>query len=138
MRYLCTDYGEKNTGLAICDEEETIVSPLTVLSTNKELFCRIAETARKNSIQAIVVGLPFNMDGTAGKQAKKTRDFAGRLKKHLDLPIYFQDERLSSFAAADKYEAVQMSRKHKKKHLHAVAAAEILQEFLDKQKSIGN
>jgi putative Holliday junction resolvase len=135
MRYLAIDYGAKSTGLAICDPSETIVSPLTVFSNEKDLVAKIFEIVRTESVSAIVFGLPLNMDGTAGRQAKIVQDFAKKLKKTVSFPVYFQDERLSTFAAQEKLLPADLTRKKKRKHLDAVAAAEILQAFLDTKRT---
>ena len=135
MRYLAIDYGTKRTGLAICDQAETIASPLTVIEDSKGLVERIAEIVKAESVEAIVVGLPLNMDDTQGPQAKLVLQFAEQLKKHLQIPIYFQDERLSSFSAEEKLSSADFTRGEKKKRLDAVAAAEILEAFLEQKRS---
>ena len=80
MRYLSIDYGTKTTGLAICDPTETIVSPLAALATAKGLISRILEIIHSENVGAIVLGLPLNMDGTAGGQSQIVNDFAEKLK----------------------------------------------------------
>jgi len=134
MRYLAIDYGTKSTGLAICDPSETIVSPLAVLSSGKDLVAKILEFIKTEPVSAVVFGLPLNMDGTVGNQAKIVQDFADKLKKMVAVPIYFQDERLSTFAAEGKLRAADLTRKKKRRRLDAVAAAEILQAFLDSKR----
>jgi putative Holliday junction resolvase len=134
MRYLAIDYGTKRTGLAICDPAETIVSPLAVLEGQKELLKKIADVAKANGVEAIVLGLPLNMDDSEGPQAKLVLNFADQLKEHLDIPIHFQDERLSSFGAEDKLAPAEFTRAKKRKRLDAIAAAEILEAFLERKK----
>lgn len=131
MKYLAIDYGQKRTGLAVCDPDETICSPLAVLETDKNLITRIRQTIEAGKIEAVVVGLPLNMDGTKGQQAECTEKFAEELKKQTDVPLHFCDERLSSYAAREKFAVVDIKGSKKKKPLDAVAAAEILQVFLD-------
>ena len=131
MRYLAIDYGTKHTGLAICDPAETIASPLAVIHSQKELLERIAEVVKSENVEAIVLGLPLNMDDSQGPQAKLIFKFAEQLKKHLDIPIHFQDERLSTFGAEEKLAPAKFTRGKKRKRLDAIAAAEILQAFLD-------
>ncbi len=133
MRYLAIDHGDKRTGLAICDSAETIASPLAVIEGQKELTKKIAEVVRTENVEAIVLGLPLNMDGSQGFQAKKVLQFADRLKNHLNIPIHFQDERLSSFSAEQRLASAELTRKKKKKRLDAVAAAEILEAFLEQK-----
>ena len=131
MRYLAIDYGKKRIGLAICDAAEMIASPLTVIDGGKDPIKRIVEIVTQEGVGAIVVGMPLNMDDSQGSQAKVTIEFAQRLKKHIDIEILFQDERLSSFAAEEKMAPAEFSRKKKRKHLDAVAAAQILETFLE-------
>ncbi len=131
MRYLAIDYGLKRTGLAICDADETLASPLVVLTGQGGLIEKIRRIVADQAVEAIVFGLPLNMDGTEGAQAKRVRDFAAQFTQIIDLPIFFQDERLSSFDAEKKLAALGITRKKKKKHLDAIAAATILQAFLD-------
>ena len=134
MRYLAIDYGSKHTGLAICDRDETIASPLAVIEGEKELLKKIADVVETENVEAVVLGLPLNMNDSQGFQAKLVCRFAEQLKKFLDIPIHFQDERLSSFSAEEK--SADFTRGKKRKRLDAVAAAEILQSFLE-QKNAG-
>ena len=134
MRYLAIDYGTKRTGLAVCDQSETIVSPLCVIEGRKNLVEKILEIITRENIEAIIFGLPFNMDGTTGSQAKTTTRFAEELKKRTNIPVYFQDERLSSFSAEEKLAPAEFTRKKKAKRLDAIAAAQILESFLEQKK----
>ncbi len=135
MRYLAIDYGTKRTGLALCDPSETIVSPLTVIEGRENLVEKILKIITNENIEAIVFGLPLNMDGTTGPQAKMTTQFAEELKKRINIPVYFQDERLSSFVAEGKLAPAEFTRKKKAKRLDAIAAAHILETFLERKKS---
>ena len=135
MRYMAIDFGDKRTGLAVCDADETLASPLVVLTGQGGLIEKIRQVAADQAVDAIVFGLPLNMDGTEGDQAKRVRDFAAKLTKQIELPLFFQDERLSSFDAEKKLAALGITRKKKKKHLDAIAAAAILQAFIDAAKN---
>ena len=130
MRYLAIDYGDKRTGLALCDQGETISSPLKTLKTGKNLIDNIVAIIIEQDVAAVVIGLPLNMDETEGPVAKRVRGFGSKLKDSLDIPVYFHDERLSSFDAEQKL-AGRMTRKKKKARVDALAAAAILQSFLD-------
>jgi putative Holliday junction resolvase len=133
MRYLAIDYGTKHTGLAICDAAETIASPLTVIDGQKELLKKIAEVVQAEDVKAIVLGLPLNMTGSESSQTKLVLKFADQLKNHLHIPVHLQDERLSSFAAEEKLVSAQFTRGKRKKRLDAIAAAEILEAFLEQK-----
>jgi len=131
MRYLAVDHGEKRTGLAICDKAETMASPLKVLTGQAELVSQIVKIARQENIEAIVVGLPLNMDSTEGPRAKSVRDFGAELENAAQIPVIYHDERLSSFDAEKKFAGLDITRKKKKKRLDAVAAASILEAYLE-------
>ena len=135
MRYLAIDYGAKRTGLAICDPDETVASPLTVIEGQKDLLKKIKDVVEAENVEAIVLGLPLNMDDTVGSQAKLVFQFGEQLEKVLDIPVHFQDERLSTFGADEKLADAELSIKKKKKRLDAIAAAEILETFLEQKKS---
>ncbi len=133
MRYLAIDYGDKRTGLAICDHAETIASPLAVIQGQKDLLKKIADVVETENVEAIVLGLPLNMDDSQGPQARLIFKFADQLKEHLNIPIHFQDERLSTFSAEGKLAPADFTRGKKRKWLDAIAAAEILEEFLEQK-----
>jgi putative Holliday junction resolvase len=114
MKYLAIDYGLKRTGLAVCDPSQTICSPLTVLDSTKDIISRLTEIIAEQNIDAVVIGLPFNMDGTEGPQAQIVRQFADKLKAAIDLSIYFQDERLTSFSADEKLDMTDLPAARKK------------------------
>ena len=134
MRYLAIDYGTKRTGLAVCDAGEMIASPLAVLHGPKNLIRKIGQIVAAEDIGAVVLGLPLNMDGSEGPQAKRVLAFAEQLRRHLQIPVHLQDERLSSFGAEEKLREIGLGRARKQQRRDALAAAEILQTFLDRQK----
>ena len=133
MRYLAIDHGLKRTGLAICDASEVIASPLCVLRGQKDLCSKIAQIVASQEIEAIVLGLPLNMDGSEGSQATKVKAFAQQLARQVRIPIHLHDERLSSFGAQERLESMDLSKAKKRDLLDAVAAAEILRSFLDQK-----
>lgn len=133
MRYLAIDHGTKRTGLAICDAAEMIASPLCVLYGQKNISHEISQVVDSEEVGAIVLGLPLNMDGSEGPQVAKVKAFAKQLRAHVEIPIHLQDERLSSFGAKEKFEATGLPKAKKRSLLDAIAAAEILQSFLDQK-----
>lgn len=140
MRYLAIDHGQKRTGLAISDASETLVSPHAVIETSspQELIRRILETIKAENIEAIVIGLPFNMDNTEGPRAKTVRQFGSMLETQTECPVFFHDERLSSFEAEYLSEDLNLTRKKKKKRLDAIAAAAILRSFIEQKGHSGH
>ena len=135
MRYLAIDYGARRTGLAICDHSETIASPYGVIHGHKNIIDKITGIVREENVEGVVVGLPLNMNDSAGPQAKLVLAFAKQLEKELSVPVHFQDERLSSFAAREKLSMADIPLKKQKQFVDAVAAAEILQTFLDQKEN---
>jgi putative Holliday junction resolvase len=133
MRYLAIDHGTKRTGLAICDSGETIASPLAVIQGKKELLRKIAEVVETEHVEAVVLGLPLNMTGSESAQTKLVLKFAEQLKGYLHIPVHLQDERLSSFSAEEKLASAKFTKEKMKKRLDAVAAAEILEAFLEQK-----
>ena len=136
MRYLAIDHGQKRTGLAISDASETLVSPHAVIETasQQELVRRVAEIIRAEQIEAVVIGLPFNMDGSEGPRAQTVRQFASMLEIQANCPIILHDERLSSFEAYYLSGDLNLTRKKKKKRLDAIAAAAILRSFIEQKR----
>jgi putative Holliday junction resolvase len=133
MRYLAIDHGEKRTGLAIGDASETLVSPHSVIETSneQELLNRILAIVKQERIEAVVLGLPFNMDGSEGPRASRVRRFAEQFIQRGGCPVLFHDERLTSFEAEHLAAGLELTRKKKKKRLDAIAAAAILNSFLE-------
>lgn len=135
MRFLCIDFGDKRTGIAICDGDEILASPLQVLEGQKNLQEEIIKIAKEHQVEGLVFGLPLNMDGTEGDRAIQAKKIAGEIKAKTNLPIFFQDERLSTFSAGNKLSQTGLTHKMKKNRIDAIAAAEILKEFLSSRKS---
>jgi putative Holliday junction resolvase len=133
MRYLAIDHGNKRTGLAICDADEVMVSPLGVLQGRKDVIWEIAQIIENEEVEAVVLGLPLNMDGSEGPQAKLVKAFAERLQQQVDVPVHLHDERLSSFGAWEKLASMELSKGKKRGLVDAVAAAEILESFLEQK-----
>ena len=140
MRYLGIDYGLKRLGLAVCDASRTIVSPLCRLHHDPgnphRSIREICKIVKENEINAFVVGLPLNMDGSEGEQARRTRVFADRLRRRIDLPVRFQDERLSTAVADEQMNDMNLSPAQRRERRDALAACVILREFLDAEKNV--
>lgn len=130
-QWLGIDHGTKRIGVAVGNTTDGIALPVTVLTDQpfETAARRIADLADEYGAEGIVVGWPLNMDDTEGPQGRKTRAWADRLAQITDLDVRLWDERLSSFAA-DKALAGTFTRKQKRARQDAVAAAEILQDFL--------
>jgi putative Holliday junction resolvase len=134
-RILGVDLGDKRIGIAASDESATIAFPREVLSTDGRIpdaVKRVARYARKEQVAAIVVGLPLNMDGSAGRQAERTRSFAGLLRKELPgVEVVEWDERLSTVQASRAMYEAGVDARGQRGALDKVAAALLLQAYLD-------
>ena len=135
-RYLAVDYGAKRIGLAVSDDETRLAAPVTTVdatgdaSNDVRTVCGVAE---EYDVDEFVVGLPLNMDGSEGPQAKLVRRFGAELERVTRQPVHYWDERLSSVSAQEKLAPAGLTHKKRKARLDRVAAQGILQEFLDSQ-----
>jgi putative Holliday junction resolvase len=130
MRFLCIDLGDKRTGIAVCDDNETIASPVGVIEGGRNLYDQVIDAIKRYQAKALVFGLPLNMDGSEGDRAAIVRKFAAELSEKIKIPIFFQDERLSSYSAQNRLSGTGLTHKKKKNRMDAIAAAEILKEFI--------
>jgi len=133
-RLIGVDLGTKTIGLALSDVERRIATPLETIRRVK--FTpdaeRIRALAEKHDVGGLVVGLPLNMDGTAGPRAQATRAFVRNLAPLLPLPVLFWDERLSTVAVTRTMIDADASRAKRAEHVDKMAAAYILQGALDR------
>ncbi len=132
MRYLALDCGQRRTGLAVGEDETGIVTPLHAIEASNEarVIERVVAEVESQGAEALVVGLPLNMDGTDSPQTKRIRQLAAQLHEAIDLPVYLFDERLSSFEADQRMSRSGLTHKQKKRRRDALAAAAILEDFL--------
>ncbi len=127
MRLLGVDLGDKRTGLATGDTATGTVFPLDVLHVNRgdALLKAVSNACSEHGVDAIVLGMPFNMDGTEGPRAELTRLFGSTLSQATDLPVHYLDERLTSFEAEHRLRGQRGGPGS-----DAVAAAILLEEFI--------
>lgn len=133
MRRLGLDYGDRRIGVAVSDEFGWTAQALEVIGrTNQEAdLARIAELVRELGVKEVVVGLPKNMDGTIGRRGEICMAFADRLRERLDVPVVLWDERLSTVSAERTLLEADVSRKKRKQLVDKMAAAIILQHYLE-------
>jgi len=133
LRILGIDYGNKRVGIAVSDSLGWTAQPLATLQMHghQELLTEIKEYIKKYNVEKIVVGMPYNMDGTRGKRAEITQAFINFLENNLELPIILQDERLTTSQAKNILLEADVSRKGRKKVIDKLAASLILQSYLD-------
>ena len=128
------DIGEKRIGVALSDSLRIIAGALTVVDrvTDDAALKQIIDLARENEVERIVVGMPRSLDGSLGKQAQAVQAFVDLLKERTDIPVVTWDERLSTVAAERTMLETGMKRDKRKKHRDSLAAAIILQGYLDR------
>lgn len=138
MRTLAIDYGTRRVGLALSDEGGRFATPYDVLQVGSPGQARdqVLQVIAKEGAARLVVGLPLNMDDSAGPAAKQTAAWAQDLARRSGLPLVLIDERLSSFDAEQrlverKRGGEKITRGQKKRMLDAHAAAGFLQDFLN-------
>ena len=132
-RLLGIDHGNKNIGIAICDENQVVATPLTTLYKTKfeNLLKEIKEIISENNIKGIVVGDPINMDGSLSKSSQSAHDFSRNLSKYITVPIAMWDERLSSVGSFKITKDLAINTSKRVKNLDKNAAAFILQGAID-------
>ena len=136
MRYLGLDLGSRTLGIAKSDSLGLIASSYQVIRHHEEydrLVLEVVDLVKELGIDAIVLGFPKNMNNTIGPKGELSLEFKEELEKHLSIPIYLQDERLSTKSAADMLISADLSRKSRKQVVDSVAATIILQSYLDKE-----
>ena len=137
MILLSVDYGDVRTGVAVCDKNELLASPVGVITERRPepLADRIRALALQYRAEQIVVGLPKNMDGTEGFRAEACRSFAALLEQETGLPVVLRDERLTTVAAHQYLNATNTRGKKRKETVDAVSAVIILEDYLAARKN---
>lgn len=128
------DYGEKKIGVAKSDPLGLLAHGITTIEWDRDIekpINQIQQIVIQHNVEKIVLGLPLNMDDTEGEKAIKVRDFADLLKKRLNIPVEFYDERLSTVEAHDIIHMQGKKTGKNKKRIDMVAACVILQSYLD-------
>ena len=134
MRYLGLDLGSRTLGVSLSDVTGTIASSYTVIRHNenyKGLISEVEKIVIEKNIEQIVLGLPKNMNNTLGEKAKLSYKFKEMLEEKLNIPVHLIDERLTTKQATDLLISNDTSRKKRKKVVDSMAAAIILQTYLD-------
>ncbi len=131
MRYMALDLGNKRIGIALSDTLGMIARPLKVIKRTSRVndYSEYRKLITTHKVNAVIVGLPINMDGSEGRQANWVRDYVDSFSQTVDIPIYLWDERLTTEIAIDIIKANKTPPA--KAEIDAVAAAVILQSYLD-------
>jgi putative Holliday junction resolvase len=133
------DVGSATIGVAVSDELGYTAQGVEVIRRSnlaKDLE-RVEELARAYGVECMVVGIPRNMNGTYGPQAEEVRRFCQALEKKLGLPVYEEDERLTTVAAEKALLEADLSRRRRRRVIDQIAAALILQSFLQRWREKG-
>ena len=133
MRSLSLDIGDKRIGVALSDPLGLLASPFTIINRRDETtdIKAITDIISQYQVEQIIVGLPRSMDGSLGEQAGKVKDFTHKLRRHTDIPVEFRDERLTTLSARRLMQAAETKKNKRKTQDDAIAAALILQGYLD-------
>jgi putative Holliday junction resolvase len=138
---LAIDASKKRLGLAGTDPGRSLVTPLhTILRKAwSDDVTKLTATVQERAVVGLVVGLPLNMDGSRGPQADAAHSLARNLSDHLALPVYLQDERLTSFAVQDAIAEGRLPRpRERRAALDHYAAAVILEDCLRALRSLAD
>ncbi len=133
MRILGIDHGTVRIGIAVSDELKMIATPLEYIPADPfaEVIERVKVIIKDKEVEQIIVGMPRNMDGSYGPAAEKVREFVGFLKDAITVPIRLWDERLTTVSAQKSLIAAGTRREKRKEKVDKIAAAIILQSYLD-------
>ena len=121
--------------MALSDPDGILASPFTIINCRDDTVDveAITSIVNQQQVKQNVVGLPYSMDGSIGKQAEKVQAFVQKLCSHTEVPVEFRDERLSTVEAKRLMQAVKTKKTRKKIRHDAIAAALILQGYLDEK-----
>lgn len=137
MVIISVDYGDKRTGIAICDKLEMLASPVCVITEwNQEVLAKkIVEIANEKKAEQIVVGLPKNMDGSMGFRSEACQALGTLIQSLTENPVVYWDERLTTVSAHRILSENNVRGKKRKNVVDAVAADIILQDYIDSRKN---
>ncbi len=132
-RSLGLDIGDRRIGVALSDPEGILASPFTIIHRRDERLDieAIIDIVNQHEVKQIVVGLPRSMDGSIGRQAEKVKSLTQKLCSHTEVPVEFRDERLTTVSAKRLMQAANTKKTKRKTKDDAIAAALILQSYLD-------
>ena len=138
MRVMALDVGHKRIGVALSDPGQVLASSLQVIERKGQQrdLATVVQLVREHEVGKIIVGFPLSLDGTVGQQARVVERYAALLEKKLgdlslDVPVVLWDERLSTVAADRLMAEAGRKGRERRERIDAVAAAVILQDYLD-------
>lgn len=137
MKIMGLDLGARTVGVALSDELLMTAQPKEIIRRDREnkirkTLVRIEELIRDNDVRLIVLGLPLNMDDSAGERADISQEFAEKLRKRTGLPVVLSDERLTTVEADESMDEMGITgRMERKKYVDMLAATVILREYME-------
>lgn len=136
MRLMGLDYGSRTVGVALSDELLVTAQPREIIRRDREskirkTLARIEELIVAENVKAVVCGLPLNMDDSAGERAQRAQEFAEMVHRRTGLPVYLQDERLTTVESDEIMDAAGIRPGDRKQYVDMIAAGIILQEYMD-------
>jgi putative Holliday junction resolvase len=133
MGLAALDVGDARIGVAVSDDFGLSVRGVGVVARKGGAhdLAAVARVLARHEVSRVVIGLPLNMDGTEGRQAARVRAFGDRLAGHLQIPIDFWDERLSTFEAEQRLRSLGVKSRRRRELVDQVAAEVILRAYLD-------
>lgn len=136
MIIMSVDYGDVRTGVAVCDKNEILASPVTVITERDAdmLAEKIIMLAKERNAELFVVGLPKNMDGSEGFRAEACREFAEKLSEKSGISAELYDERLTTVSAHNALNMTNTRGKKRKAVVDAVSAVMILEDYMASKK----
>lgn len=137
-RFLGLDIGEVRIGVAVSDELGMIASPVAMIPRKSDVVAGLRKLIATYGPSRLIVGLPVGLSGREGPQAQATREFADALAAEVGLPLEYYDERMSSSIAEAALISQGTRRQKRKENIDAMAAAVILQGYLDNQRWKGS
>jgi putative holliday junction resolvase len=137
MRILALDHGTRRIGVAVSDEMKMIATPMEYIPADpfEKVIERLQQIVRDKEVELILIGMPRNMDGTYGPASQKVKDFIAAVQQHISTPIKTWDERLTSVMANRALLQGNVRRDQRKEKVDKMAAAILLQSYLDSRPS---
>jgi len=131
-RLLAIDLGVKRIGVAVCDDLRISIRPLTMIERRswKDLLRRVLALVATYDLKGLVIGLPLSLEGQEGQASKEVRAIADKFRRSMSVPVYLQDERLTTFAAKSARKSEGRSENEIERAIDSEAAAIILRDFI--------
>ena len=133
-RIVALDPGTKRVGLAVSDVDRVIATPLAIIQRTswKKLLLQVKDTLAEFDAAALIVGLPYNFDGTESEMTAEAREMARKFSLSLDVPVFLQDERATTYEARGRLWKSGIEKDEMRRVLDSEAAAIILTDLLDR------